>query len=132
MKKTLSLVHLALGTSLMLGMSGTLLAQSTAGTLHGTVLDPSGALVPKAQVIVSNASGFSRTMRSGSTGTFELWDLSPGNYSISVSATGFTPALDTVRVVNDRVTREDVNLRISVDQEIDVLAGDDGVSDNKR
>ena len=125
MKKILSLVNIALGCSLMFAMKATVLAQSTAGTISGTVIDPSGALVPEAQVIIANESGFSETLRTSSTGTFELRDLAPGSYTVSINATGFTSALENAQVVKERITREDVKLRIAVDQEIDVFAGDD-------
>ncbi|HEY4356628.1 MAG TPA: carboxypeptidase-like regulatory domain-containing protein [Acidobacteriaceae bacterium] len=119
-----TLLHrFALGFTLMLGMTGTVLAQSTNGSIHGTVLDPSGALIQQAQVTISGANGFSRTIHSGDSGAFEVTDLAPGSYSISVDATGFTPALEgDVRVVSDEATQENIKLGISVNQEIEVLA----------
>jgi len=123
-KKT-SLLHLALGAAFLLGISSTVLAQSTGGTLRGTVLDPSGALVPRAQVTVSNATGFSRTIKSDATGNFALPHLAPGSYSVSINATGFTPALEGgIQVAGNKVTREDVKLGITVNQEIEVSAND--------
>jgi len=122
-----SSIHSALGLTLLLGMSATGLAQSTGGSIRGTVLDPSGALIPRAEVTVSNANGFSRTIKSGATGSFAVPHLAPGNYSVSIQAVGFTPALEgDVQVVSDKVTREDVRLGISVDQEIEVSANEDG------
>jgi len=124
-KKTLT--RFALGLTLM--ASGAL-AQSTNaipnGALQGTVFDPSGALIPRAQVTITNSTGFSRTLKSGATGSFSVPHLAPGNYSISINATGFTPALEGVRVVSDKVTHENVKLGISVEQEIEVVADDSG------
>jgi len=117
-------VQLTFGLSLMLGMAATTLAQSTTGTIRGTVLDPSGALVPRAQVTINSASGFSRTVQSSGTGTFEVPNLAPGSYSVNINALGFTPALDGVQVVGAKVTQEQVKLGISVASEIDVNADD--------
>jgi hypothetical protein len=112
----------ALGLFFLLGISGTVLAQTTRGTIHGAVLDSSGALIAHAQVTVSDADGFERTIRSDDAGAFEMGKLAPGSYSVSVEAAGFTPTLEGVRVVADRVTEETVRMGISVNQEIEVLA----------
>lgn len=109
---------------LMLGMSAAVPAQSTNGSLRGMVLDPSGALIPQAQVTVTNAAGFSRTLTSDSDGVFQLSHLAPGSYSVSINASGFTSALDSVQVAGDKVTSEEVKLGISVVQEIEVSAND--------
>jgi hypothetical protein len=120
----------ALGTFLMIGMASVLPAQSTSGTLRGTVLDPSGALIPQAQLTISSANGFARTIKSDSTGSFELANLAPGSYSVSVDAAGFTPALEGIRVATSKVTTENVTLGISVNQEIEVSANDAPAADN--
>jgi hypothetical protein len=113
---------------LLLSTTAITFAQTAAGTIHGTVLDPSGALVPRARVTISNATGYSKTIKSGPSGAFELSRLTPGSYSISINATGFTPALEGgVRVVKDRITRENIKLGISVDQFIEVLANTNAV-----
>lgn len=123
MPKNTLVRQLALGISVMLGMTVTVLAQSTNGSIQGTVLDPSGALIPHAQVTISNATGFSRTIKSGATGAFEVSHLAPGSYSVSIDADGFTSKLDSeVEVANGKITQENVTLGISVDQEIDVSA----------
>jgi hypothetical protein len=125
MTKKTSLLHLALGAAFMLGMTSTVLAQSTAGSIQGTVLDPSGALVPRAQVTVSNAAGFSRTIQSDATGNFAVPHLAPGSYSVSINATGFTPALEGgIQVLGAKTTHEEIRLGISVTQEIEVSAND--------
>ena len=111
------------GPALMLTMAATVLAQLTTGSIRGTVLDPSGALVPQASVTISDENGFSRTIKTNATGEFEAPHLLPGTYSVSVDATGFTPALEgEVKVSDDKVTNENITLRISVDQEVDVIA----------
>ncbi len=118
-----NIVSLAFGLSILLSMAATALAQSTTGTIRGTVVDPSGALVPQAQITINNGAGFSRTLKSSPNGSFEVPHLAPGSYSVSINAMGFTPALDGgIQVLGDKVTKENIKLGISVDSEIDVNA----------
>jgi hypothetical protein len=64
-------------------------SQSTA-TLSGTITDPSGAVVPQAQVTVHGLStGVDRTAASDPAGSYTIPSLQPGNYSVSVRASGF-------------------------------------------
>jgi hypothetical protein len=66
-------------------------AQSgNAGTIRGTVTDPSGAVVPKATVQLINAvSGFDRTTTTDSTGQFSFPNVPFNPYRIDVTAKGF-------------------------------------------
>jgi len=112
-------------------MTGPLLAQTATGTVRGTITDPSGALVPQAEISISNAGGFSRELKSGAAGTFEVPRLVPGRYSLSVDAKGFAPAkVDEVLVYAGKVTSEKVKLEISVQSEVQVTAENTGVSVN--
>ena len=127
MTNKILVLKVAVGVGLIVSTAATALAQSNTGTLRGAVLDPSGALIPRAQVTVSDENGFSKTIKSGRSGTFVMTHLAPGDYSISIYATGFTPVLESgICVVGDKVTREAIKLGISVDQVIEVLANDGG------
>jgi hypothetical protein len=64
-------------------------AQDTA-SITGTVKDSSGALVPKAQVVMTNtATGVKSTALANSAGAYLLSGLPPGTYDLSVTAPGF-------------------------------------------
>ncbi len=64
-------------------------AQQT-GTISGTVSDPTGAVLPKAQVTITNENtGLKRTVTADDTGFFTAPDLPVGTYSISATASGF-------------------------------------------
>lgn len=64
-------------------------SQSTA-TLSGTITDPSGAVVPQAQVTVHGLStGVDRTAASDPAGSYTIPSLQPGNYTVTVRASGF-------------------------------------------
>jgi hypothetical protein len=66
------------------------LAQSTA-TLAGTVTDPSGAVVPGAQVTVhSLATGLDRQLVTDSAGLYVAPSLVPGDYQVQAKAAGFS------------------------------------------
>src|SRR3954464_7143447 len=69
-------------------------AQSVAGlgAISGTVRDASGAIIPDAQVVVSNdALGIHRTLSTSEGGVFAAPSLSPaGGYAVSVTKKGFT------------------------------------------
>jgi Carboxypeptidase regulatory-like domain len=66
-----------------------LCAQATNGSVQGQVLDPSGALVADATVLVTSADGQSKGATSDKAGNFQIQDLSPGTYSIQAFAKGF-------------------------------------------
>ena len=77
------------------------LAQSmgNAGTITGTVVDPSGAVIPGATVTVKNAvSGYTQTVSSGADGTFRLLNVPPGSHHLEITATGFNTFSQTVEI----------------------------------
>ncbi len=64
-----------------------------AGTVRGTVTDPSGAVIPNAKVHLTNeVSGLDRTVATGATGQFEFSNIPFNPYRIEVSAQGFSPS----------------------------------------
>jgi hypothetical protein len=70
-------------------------AQNTGqGSISGTVTDSSGAAVANAPVIVTNmATNVAQNSATNSTGYFEVDNLNPGVYQISVAAPGFAGLL---------------------------------------
>ena len=69
-----------------------IMAQQVDGRIHGSVLDSSGAVVGGAVVEVRRIeTGATRYATSGANGRYTVPALSPGSYSISVSAEGFRP-----------------------------------------
>ena len=75
-------------------------AQSgNAGTIRGTVTDPSGAVIPNATVHLTNdVSQFDRTVTSDATGHFSIPNVPFNPYRIDVSATGFAQLSQTVEI----------------------------------
>src|SRR5437764_1731190 len=65
-------------------------AQSSAGTITGRVLDPSGHPIAAAAVILTRPdTGEARNLSSDATGEFVFTSVQPGTYDLAVKATGF-------------------------------------------
>ena len=65
-------------------------AQQTLGSINGTVVDPSGAVVPGATVTATNAAiGVTRSTVSGGSGFYQIFNLPIGNYVVKVERDGF-------------------------------------------
>jgi hypothetical protein len=89
-------------------------AQVLYGTLTGTVEDSSGALIPDASVKATNPStGQVRETQTNSAGLYTLTNLTPGNYSLQVTAPGFQSYEKTnIEVSINTVSRMDVRLAV--------------------
>ena len=76
--------------SIALLFAATAPAQTSRGTISGTVYDPSGAIVTDATVKVDQANtGFTRSTATTSAGLFSFADLPSGVYTVTVSHAGF-------------------------------------------
>src|SRR5271166_3791278 len=65
-------------------------AQSTQGSISGTVKDTVGALIPGAKVTLTNTDeGATRTTSSNGVGDYHFQDVKAGHYSIEVTAPSF-------------------------------------------
>jgi hypothetical protein len=74
-------------------------AQSSSGTIQGTVTDPSGAVVAGAKVEISDpVSGLHREAVTGSTGDFRLVNIPFNPYHLIVKAGKFAPYAQDVDV----------------------------------
>src|SRR5437867_10430612 len=89
-KSVRALCCLAVGLVLMFAWAGGLQAQSTTGTILGTVKDNSGAVVPGAPVAaVRLETNFERKTTTDSVGNYEFPILDPGTYTVTVELGGF-------------------------------------------
>ncbi len=75
-------------------------AQSgNAGTVRGTVTDPSGAVIPNATVHLANeVSGFDRTTSSDALGQFVISNVPFNPYLMTVTAKGFASLSQNVEI----------------------------------
>ena len=107
-------------------MAGVLVAQSDLATIRGTAVDPSGAVIPKIQIELTNIeTNTSREAITNSDGAFEIPYLSPGTYRLTASASGFKNFVASDIVLRARETRRvDVSLEIgAVGTQVSVVAG---------
>jgi hypothetical protein len=92
-------------------------AQVTA-TLTGTVQDPSGGVIPGADVTLTNqATKDSRVEQSNGVGLYAFPSLTPGTYDIKVSAKGFKATQVTGIVLNAGDVRAVPALALTVGSE---------------
>src|SRR5436189_293371 len=76
-------------------------AQVTTAMLRGTVLDPSSAPVPDAQIKATNVdTGLTRSVLTNETGDYVIADLPYGTYEIRVLKSGFHELIRTGVVMN--------------------------------
>jgi hypothetical protein len=82
-------------------------AQETTGSLLGTVTDPAGAIVPNADVTLTNTqTGEERKAQTNENGAYVLTQIQPGTYDLSVRLQGFKEYVNKgfQLNVNDRKT----------------------------
>src|SRR5258708_9211113 len=71
-------------------------AQVAGGSVTGTVTGDSGAAMPDVSISVKDVStGLARTATTNTAGLYSVPDLSPGNFEMTVSASGFPTQLWT-------------------------------------
>jgi outer membrane receptor protein involved in Fe transport len=95
--------------------------------LHGTVNDPSGAVIPNAAITIADASkGFSRSTTSDGQGNYQLLLLPPGTYVVTATAPGFDKLTEghVVLTVGERAELR-LPLAVSGSETVNVNAGAD-------
>ena len=130
----LRLLHAAALTVSLLGFTafvsciGTPVAQAQAdlGSCSGVVTDASGAVIPGAEVKLTNeATGAVRTVVTTSKGDYSVTQLLPATYTVSISASGFSPAKHVLQVTVGSSNTVNVKLAVKGEStEITVTADD--------
>jgi hypothetical protein len=71
----------------------------TTGSVRGVVTNPKNAVVPNAEVLLTNnAKGTIQTVRTSLSGTYQFGLLDPGSYTLTVTYTGFQQQTKIVTV----------------------------------
>jgi hypothetical protein len=84
------------------------------GSINGTVLDPTGAVVSKATVEVQNpVSGYSRSVTTDSSGKFEFTNVPFNPYHLTVTAPGFATYVQDVEPRSSVPVTVSVKLQVS-------------------
>jgi Carboxypeptidase regulatory-like domain len=108
-------LHLMLAMFGVLAFSGTSFAQSTFGTILGTVRDPSGGIVPMATVTLMNTgTNAERSTVSDSSGGYQFVNVEVGNYKLSAEAPGFQKAeYKAFDLTAKQTERVDIDLKVA-------------------
>ena len=94
------------------------IAQSTFGTLTGTVTDSSGAVVPGATITITRlGTEVVLTTTSDSAGAYQLLNLDPGRYRVVVTLPGFRDESREIDLLARQTVRIDVPLAVAGAQE---------------
>lgn len=93
-----------------------------AGSLRGTVKDPSGAVVPQATVsLMAQPNGPSRAATSNGQGVYKISGLVPGRYTVTVLVRGFAPTRQNVSLFAGQALTLDIHLKIALQaQQVEV------------
>jgi Carboxypeptidase regulatory-like domain len=118
---TIVLLTVALGAFLF---SANVLAQSGAGSIQGTVTDPTGARIPGASIhVVNQATGVAADTKSNGVGFYQVPDLFTGTYTVKVSTPGMKTFVQTIDLLVAQIAV--INAKMSpgaVTQQINVNA----------
>jgi len=95
-------------------------AQTATTSLQGQVLDPLGAAVPGAQVVLTNVdTEASRTITTDANGNYLFASLPPANYRLRVEAAGFRTYVQTnLHLLVNSPMRQNVSLTVGARQEM--------------
>jgi hypothetical protein len=100
-------------------------AQSTFGSISGSVTDASGSAVPDAQVTLTNiGTSAKQTYTTGSDGLYQFVNLNPGEYRVDFEKAGFKHTKrDSVVVQVQQAVRIDASMEVgAVNQTVEVTA----------
>jgi len=88
-------------------------AQSTYGAIVGSVRDSTGAVVPGAQIVLTNNGTTSkRTAQTDSSGNYAFNNIEVGSYALSITAAGFqTESLAVLELTARETRRWDATLK---------------------
>jgi hypothetical protein len=106
------------------GISGMAYAQAITGTITGVVLDVSGAVIPNANITLTNEASLDvRRTVSNNEGFFSISAVPSGTYSVLIEVQGFTPWKRTGVTLRggDRINVTEIKLSPgSLDEEITI------------
>jgi hypothetical protein len=94
-------------------------AQGASGRIVGRIADPTGAVLAKAKITLTNeATGISRDALSNDSGDYNFVDVAPGTYTVQFELTGFKKNVQkNVTVDVNQVVTLNSTLQIGASQE---------------
>jgi len=110
---------------------GLLFAQATTGSISGTVMDESKAILPGVTITVKNPeTGFERSQMSDEQGRYRVLSLPPGPYQVTAELQGFSPVLrESLTVAIGKDLLVDVEMKVGgLSEQVTVAGETSGVS----
>ena len=107
-------------------VTSTAAAQTTSGSIAGSVVDQQqGAIVNATVKVADDSKGFSQTAATDKEGRFVFPQLPPGTYTLSVEATGFKKLqrAGIALVANDKLALGDVMVEVGAASETISVTG---------
>lgn len=110
--------------ALMLGLAtlaahGQATQEAATAAIHGHVTDPTGALIPGAEVTVTKTIGAeTHTTTANESGVYQINGLTPGDYTLSITSPGFAPFQSKPLTLEaGQLKRVDVTMAIQTEQQ---------------
>jgi hypothetical protein len=106
-------------------------AAGHAGTIVGTLTDPSGAVLPSAEVSLTNSvTGYKQSTKTDNTGAFRLSNVPPNQYKLQITASGFQQYEQTVPVYTQVPIQIKAGLALAGSVEQVTVEASDGTLEN--
>ena len=102
-----------------------LFSQQTLGSINGTVLDPTGAAIPRAKITVTASDiGVTRSTAAQGNGFFQIFNLPIGTYIVKAEHDGFeTTTVSGIHVQEAQASTVSIALKVGQSsQSIEVIA----------
>src|SRR3981081_2003830 len=92
---------------LMLGSADVLFSQAVSSSILGTVVDPSGSVVPTAEIRLTNqGTAAVNTATTDGSGLFRIANIDAGIYSVNIQTKGFKALTVTAIDIGASETRD--------------------------
>ncbi len=103
------------------------------GQVGGIIVDPQGAVVPNAEITVSNKqTGASLTTKSDGNGHWVIVGVQPGAVSVNISAPGFKGSRTDLQLQASQPARMGTTLEVGTVSEVVTVTADAGSAINSR
>jgi len=103
------------------------------GQIGGVIVDPNGAVIPGAEVTVTNTqTGTSLTTRSDDEGHWRLAGMQPGAVSVAISRPGFSRMVHEIDLQASKPARIGTTMEVASVQAVVTVTGTDSSEVNSR
>lgn len=108
-------------------------AQTNVGVVHGSIKDPSGAILPGATVTLTNPiTKYSQTKTTDASGNYQLVDVPFSKYTLVIERAGFEPQ-QTEITINSNLSQEiDLQLGVGVVNQVIEVLPNEGLLDTQK